>query len=194
MRIKQVIMGMAVMLILAACQKEEVPETDMLHTTPGLTEQAELLMAGPLPDEAIGPRQGVRNFRAQLTGAQEVPPVETLARGQSVFQLSRNGELLSFRVIVANLDNVTMGHIHLAPAGQNGPVVVWLYPDAPPPLLIPGTTNGVLATGVITAENLVGPLADATMADLLEYLEAEGAYVNIHTEQYPAGEIRGQIK
>ena len=194
MRIKQVFTGMAVLLILAACQKEELPEVDLQNNATGLTEQADLFMADPHPAQAPGLRQGVRNFRAQLSGAQEVPPVETRARGQAVFQLSRDGQQLSYRVMVAQLENVTMGHIHLAPAGQNGPVVAWLYPAGPPPQLIPGTTNGVLATGVITADDLVGPLEGASMAGLLEYLEAEGAYVNIHTEQFPAGELRGQIK
>jgi hypothetical protein len=192
MKFKKLILGMAVLLIFAACQKEQMPEADLQQSTTGLTEQTDLLKANPHP--AGNNHQGVRIFRAQLTGDQEVPPVETQARGQAVFQLSRDGQQLSFRVIVSQLHNVTMGHIHLAPAGVNGPVVVWLYPSGPPPVLIPGPTNGVLATGVITADDLVGPLAGATMADLVEYLESEGAYVNLHTEQFPAGEIRGQIK
>jgi hypothetical protein len=194
MIIKRAIIGMAVLLILAACQKEELPEADLLHLTSEPTEQANLLKANSNHALAVNLSQGVRNFRAHLSGQEEVPPVETQARGQAVFQLSRDGEQLSFRVIVSQLYNVTMGHIHLAPAGENGPVVAWLYPASPPPQLIPGPTNGVLATGVITADDLVGPLAGATMADLAEYLVNGGAYVNIHTEQYPAGEIRGQIK
>ena len=55
-----------------------------------------------------------------------------------------------------------MAHIHLAPAGQNDPVVAWLYPSAPPPVPIPGCSDGVLAAGVI----FVTAMAD-TWADLL---------------------------
>ncbi len=86
-----------------------------------------------------------------------------------------------------------MAHIHLAPAGVNGSVVVWLYPSGPPPLAIPGRSNGVLAEGVITDDSLVGPLEDGTLEDLLDEIRAGNTYVNVHTDQEPAGEIRGQI-
>ena len=86
-----------------------------------------------------------------------------------------------------------MAHIHLAPAGENGPVTVWLYPDGPPPQLIEGRFNGVLATGTITDDDLVGPLAGMTVADLVQRLENGMGYVNVHTAQNPPGEIRGQI-
>ncbi len=193
MKIKNVIMGLAVLFILAACQKEEMPEADLLQIVSDPKEQTDQLKVNANHSLLATFPQGVRNFRAKLTGNQEVPPVETKAQGQAIFQLSRDGQKLSFRIIVSQLNNVTMGHIHLAPAGENGPVVAWLYPAGPPPQLIPGTTNGVLATGIITADDLVGLLAGATMADLVEYLESGGAYVNIHTQQFPAGEIRGQI-
>jgi len=72
--------------------------------------------------------------------------------------------------------------------------VVWLYPSAPPAMMLPGTTNGILAQGVITDANLSGALAGQTVADLIEQIEAGNAYVNVHTMLYPGGEIRGQIK
>jgi len=87
-----------------------------------------------------------------------------------------------------------MAHIHLAAAGVNGPVVLWLYPHAPPAQLIPGLFEGVLANGTRTAANLVGTLAGQDMSALIDAMIAGGAYVNVHTLQYPPGEIRGQIK
>jgi hypothetical protein len=134
-----------------------------------------------------------RNFVAPLEGAQEVPPVDTRARGMAHFQLSRDGSEVSYRLIVANIEDVLMAHIHLAPAGVNGPVVVWLYPDTPPPQLIEGRFSGVLATGTFDASDLVGPLAGADLEDLLDAMAAEGTYVNVHTADNPPGEIRGQI-
>ena len=136
----------------------------------------------------------VQNFVAHLSGDQEVPARATLATGEAIFQLSKDGTELSYKLIVANLENVQASHIHLAPVGVNGGVVVWLYPSAPPSLLIPGTTNGILAQGVITDANLVGSLAGKTVADLVNELNAGNAYVNAHTPLYPGGEIRGQIK
>jgi hypothetical protein len=81
---------------------------------------------------------------------------------------------------VANIENVTMAHIHVAPAGVNGPVVVWLYPEGPPPVTIPGRFSGVLATDTITDEDVI-PEAERddcpglevnTFADLLTLIDA----------------------
>jgi len=134
-----------------------------------------------------------RNFRTSLKGENEVPAVETRAQGQAIFQLSRDGSELSYKLIVANIENVTMAHIHLAPANENGPVVVWLYPDGFPPQLIPGRFSGVLAEGVITDADIVGETQVQSLDNLIEQIRAGNAYVNVHTSQYPPGEIRGQI-
>jgi hypothetical protein len=136
---------------------------------------------------------GPKNFRAHLAGAFEVPPVITQATGQAIFKVSADGSTITYRLIVANLEDTLQAHIHVAPVGQNGSVVAFLYPDAPPPVLIEGTFSGVLATGEITAEDLRGPLAGLTIADLVAQLESGNAYVNVHTVANPGGEIRGQI-
>ncbi len=120
--------------------------------------------------------------------------METKATGQAIFKLNKDRTELSYKVIVANIDNVLMAHIHLAPAGQNGGVAVWLYPAGPPPQLIEGTTNGILAEGVITAEDLVGSLAGQDLEALLDNMIAGNSYVNVHTSEYGSGEIRGQIE
>ncbi len=138
--------------------------------------------------------QKVMNFRAHLSGDEEVPAVETNATGQAIFQLSKDGMELSYKIIVANIENVRMSHIHLGPAGSTGGVVVWLYPSGPPPVVLPGTTNGILAEGVITAGNLTGVLAGQPLWDLVEAMMNGGTYVNVHTDANPGGEIRGQIK
>ena len=136
----------------------------------------------------------VQSFRAHLTGDQEVPAVDTQATGQTIFKLSKDGTELSYKLIVANLEDIRMAHIHLAPAGENGGVVAWLYPsDGPPPQLIEGRTSGILAEGVITSEDLTGELAGSDLQDLLNEMVAENTYVNVHTVEYGGGEIRGQI-
>ena len=135
-----------------------------------------------------------RTFTASLTGGAEVPAVSTLAQGKAIFKLSQDGQSISFRLVVANIENVTQAHIHLAPAGANGPVVVWLYPGGPPAQLIPGRFDGILAEGTLTAADLVGSLAGGTLKDLLENMASGNAYVNVHTSQFPGGEVRGQIR
>ena len=82
------------------------------------------------------------NFRAVLSGGNEVPAVDTLARGVATFQLSDDGTELTYRLVVANIENVVAAHIHLGPAGVNGPVVAFLFSGAPS-----GRSNGVLARG-----------------------------------------------
>ncbi len=150
-----------------------------------------LFVAGALPALSANHPS---NYRAHLSGDQEVPAVETRAQGQAIFKLSPDGTELRFKLIVANIENVTMAHIHLAPAGENGDIVVWLYPAAPPPQLIPGRSQGVLAQGVITTADLVGPLGGQSLSALVDAIEAGDAYVNVHTSQFPGGEVRGQIR
>lgn len=149
-----------------------------------------------------------RNYRTHLAGRNEVPPpgvvIDTHAQGQAIFQLSEDGNELHYKLIVANIENVLMAHIHMAPAGQNGGIVVWLYPSAPPGVSIPGRFDGVLAEGTITAANLVGALAGHPLSDLIDAIESGNAYVNVHTNDFvdptntgpgdfPGGEIRGNL-
>jgi hypothetical protein len=134
-----------------------------------------------------------RNFRTHLSGSEQPVPVETRAQGQAIFQLSADGTALHYELIVANIENVFMAHIHYGPPGENGPIVAWLYPAAPPSVLIPGRFEGVLAAGVIQDTNLMGPLSGQTVQDLVDLIQDGTAYVNVHTSQNPSGEIRGQI-
>lgn len=186
--IKGIIIFIATSSIFTGCtqdpNEEPVPSISKNKTQP------ESFKADAKPDASVA----AKNFVAPLSGEQEVPSADTKATGNAVFQLK--GEELHYRLIVANIQNVTMAHIHLAPAGENGAVVAWLYPSGPPPQLIPGRTSGILATGVITTADLTGPLGMGvgTLEDLLEAMRTGDAYVNVHTSQFPAGEIRGQIK
>lgn len=146
------------------------------------------------PQAASGPAHlAPHNMGTHLTGEEEVPPRDTDAQGQAVFQVNAEGTAVSYKLMVANIQNVTQAHIHLGPAGATGGIVVWLYPAAPPSQLIPGRTQGVLGEGEITASSLVGSLQGKPLSDLLSAMENGGAYVNVHTLQFPPGEIRGQI-
>jgi hypothetical protein len=132
-----------------------------------------------------------RNFRAHLSDED----VDSAAQGQFIMQLSKDGNGARFKLIVANIENVNMAHIHLlpSPTAPTGPPVVWLYPAAPPPITIEGRFSGVLSEGTFTAANFVGPLSGQDLSQLLEAIESGLAYVNVHTDQNPGGEIRGTI-
>lgn len=131
-------------------------------------------------------------YVAYLTGDEEVPRVMTTASGFCSFTLTPQG--LSYWVVVYNLQNTMQGHIHIGAAGANGPVSVWLYPPAPPPVLIQGAASGTIAAGNITAANFVGPLAGQQMPALITAIENGNAYCNVHTMMFGGGEIRGQIR
>lgn len=80
-------------------------------------------------------------------------------------------------------------HIHLAPVGVNGPIVVPLFSG-----IQSGLFDGVLAQGTITAADLSGPLVGASLDALIAEMNAGNTYVNIHTLANPGGEIRGQFR
>jgi len=127
-------------------------------------------------------------FSAILSGGEEVPPVDTAATGVASFTLE-GGESIKYDVNVTGVDKVTAAHIHNAPKGENGEVVVTLFKADSPT----GQISGSLANGSITASNLEGQMQGSPFRDIIRALERGEAYVNVHTEKNPNGEIRGQI-
>lgn len=131
-------------------------------------------------DDDNGGPPVVENFEADLTGAAERPdPVVTTATGTATFTLTTSGgtTTVDYSVTVSDLSGpVTAAHIH-GPAGVD---------DAADPiqtLNVSGTgTSGVVVSGSFQAT-----------ATLLQHLRAGNTYINLHTADNPAGEIRGQI-
>jgi hypothetical protein len=111
-------------------------------------------------------------FRALLNGSQETPSVPTTARGLALLNLSSHDTKLSVHVVASGLSgSITGAHLHRGDSGVSGPVVLDLLP-----LVNGNTINGTVS------------LPDSVFADLF----AGNLYVNIHTAEHPAGEIRGQ--
>jgi glucose/arabinose dehydrogenase len=135
--------------------------------------------------------EGGDRFRAEMTGAQEVPAVLTGAGAVATFALGADGtvsyELRATGPIVA----ARQAHIHLGARGQNGPVVAFLY----------GPTDGehfeagdVIASGTIDDDDVMErPGFDGTVAALVQRLRDGRTYVNLHTAANPGGEVRGAI-
>lgn len=115
--------------------------------------------------------------------------VTTDASGTATFRVPETGPV-AFTVQVNNLNNFTMTHIHRS---SDGAVVVWLRPEGPPPQLVPGVSNGVIAEGTFDETRLVGPLQGQSLDVLLTLMRTGAAYVNVHTQQNPGGEIRGDF-
>ena len=123
-------------------------------------------------------------FDAVLSPDNEVPARASGASG--VARLTYDGTTVTFIVLAANFNNYTMGHIHSAAAGVNGPVRVFLYG----PAAASSIAKGTLVEGSFTAANVTGIEFNALIAEM----RAGTAYVNFHTTAYPGGEIRGQTR
>lgn len=129
---------------------------------------------------------GQETFSADLSGGDEVPPVDTNATGVATFQSNVN--TLTYQLGVADLANITAAHIHRGEDGENGKVVVNLYNST-----AGQQQNGLLSQGTISASDLKGPLKGHPLSDLIDIMSNDTAYVNVHTMDFPLGEIRGQV-
>ncbi len=119
-------------------------------------------------------------YEVQLSGDQEVPPVMTDATGSATFTLM--GDALSVTGDFENLSSMaievagTPAHIHMAPMGENGPVII--------PLNVTLAEDGM--SGIFSVDATLTPeQTDAVMAGNL--------YINVHSEMHQAGELRGQL-
>ena len=150
------------------------------------------LVATLLASSAAGAAEQV--YTAKLDGASEGPRVESKAAGEATFTVSPDGQKIEYTLMVRDVNDITMAHIHLGVAGKNGPVVAKLYPASGMSKLIKGQDNGELTKGEITAASLQGPEKGKPLSVLVKAIQDGDAYVNIHTAEHKAGEIRGQIK
>jgi hypothetical protein len=136
-----------------------------------------------------GEEEQEQRFITELTGFEEVPPVnDTSAIGVAEFKLGQDN--IMYTVNVTDIENVTAAHIHRGQVGENGPIVITLFKGDTPTTTM---TTGVLSEGNITATNLEGPMAGQSLSNLTSAMQNEQTYVNVHTQQNPNGEIRGQI-
>ena len=148
-----------------------------------LTALAALALAGPASAAKLGGADhGGRLFTTTLSGAEEVDPLTGALGagdpdGSGLATLTVNpGQMeVCYELSVEDIMLPAIGaHIHVGDAGENGPVVV---------PLIPPDASGV-SSG---CEEVSRELALAIIQDPEDY------YVNVHTEDFPAGAIRGQL-
>jgi len=117
----------------------------------------------------------------ELSGSHEVPPNNSFRYGFGRYELSEDETELHFIITAEELSGpVTAAHFHNAQASVVGPVVLDLAP---------------FLTEVDQEVALVGAtsLADWSIDNVAEEIRAGRVYVNLHTDAYPDGEIRGQV-
>ena len=143
----------------------------------------------------------------RLRGFDEVPALSTPGGGR--FHADLGGGEIAFELSYFHLKgNVTQAHLHMAQRGVNGGIVVFLCsnlgngPAGTPACPADGTAaEPAVVSGVRTADDVVGPaqppgqgIAAGEMGEVLRALRAGVVYVNVHTDLFPGGEIRGQLK
>ena len=134
-------------------------------------------------------------FSASLIGTNEVPPINTA--GTADFNMTIEPSGITFTINYSGLSGPpAVAHTHFGLPKVNGGVMIFLCGGGGQPAC-PATTSGTI-TGTITAANVVGPTAQGVAAgDLttaLELLRDGFSYANMHTANFPSGEIRGQVR
>jgi hypothetical protein len=140
-------------------------------------------------------QDGPETYSADLSNEDVSGDVNTEASGIASFEIDRDAEEIHYTIDVEWLCDVNAAHIHLGDTSDDGEVIAWLYPEAGgEPQVREGRTDGTLVEGTLTADDLTGPLEGDDPEAVAETLGEEGAYVNVTTERYPDGELRGQIE
>jgi len=139
----------------------------------------------------------------QLSGYGEVPnSLSTEASGRFKGKIDEKSGTITYELSYSGLDEVRQAHIHLGRRALNGGIMVWLCqtainvdPTGQSPVCPPQSGT---VSGVIRAENVIGPPGQGVTAGafeaLVDAIRANAAYVNVHSAAYPGGEIRGQLR
>jgi hypothetical protein len=146
-------------------------------------------VAGCSDDDDDGSGPPAPDFTADLAASKEVsPPVPITSGATGSTTFTQNGSSMSFTITVAGLSSTpSAAHIHgPADAATNAAVIVPLALTTP-------ATSGTIATGTFTAADIV-PASGLTFDAVVALMQSGNAYVNVHTANHPAGEIRGQVE
>lgn len=155
-----------------------------------------LLLVGVLV--AVAPARdgngnGKRHIAAGLDGFQEVPSISTAAHGK--VKVKVNGSSIRYKLRYRGFDSpVAAAHIHLGQEGVNGGIAAFLCggdgkPDCPQG---EGKVSGTIVAADVRAIAAQG-LAEDDIGALIRALKAGFTYANVHSQDFPGGEIRGQI-
>ena len=142
----------------------------------------------------VGKDKDDDGFSAHLIGFNEVPAINTAGHGDLTFTMTSSQ--ITFRLVYADLSGPpAAAHIHVGQKRVNGGVSVFFCGGGGQPAC-PAATSGTV-TGTITAANVVGPTAQGfnvgDLAAVERAIKAGVTYANMHTANFPAGEIRGQV-
>ena len=140
---------------------------------------------------------GRRTLRATLRGFSEVPAKSTTGQGSFRAILDQTARTITFTLTFSGLSGPPLAsHIHFAQKDVNGGVQVFFCDGTGHPACPTGTSGTI--TGTVTAADVIATTPDQGIENgefdkLVQAILAGKTYVNIHSAQFPGGEIRGQI-
>lgn len=140
--------------------------------------------------------QDTLNLKAKLVGFQENPPKLTQGTGEFKAVVDLNAKTIAYTLTFSNLtSNALFSHIHFGQPTVNGAVYIFLCGGPTTPVCPAG---GGTVTGTIIAADVLGVpaqnIAAGDFAGAIRIILNDTAYVNVHTTNFPAGEIRGQVR
>ncbi|MCI0744811.1 MAG: PQQ-dependent sugar dehydrogenase [Verrucomicrobia subdivision 3 bacterium] len=136
--------------------------------------------------------EGGDEFGALMTGAEEVPPVQTDARALARFTLNPDGTLSYELRATGPIEDATQAHIHVGGRKQNGPVVLFLFGFDPAGQDF--QAGDLIASGTVNDSDVIErPGFTPTISNLVQRIRQGRTYANLHTIAHPGGEVRGQI-
>jgi hypothetical protein len=150
--------------------------------------------------------QNASRFYTVLSSFATSPSLFTNGTGATQVQIASNRLSISYTLSYSGLSSsVTQAHIHFAQKGVNGGIIVYLCDNTGlAPTGTPACPNSGTVTGTATAADINPPnnplpvtgqgIAPGDFAGLIAALFTNTGYVNVHTTNFPAGEIRGQLK
>jgi hypothetical protein len=133
---------------------------------------------------------GGNDIRERLTGYEEDPmTVSTTGRGDFDARIDESKQRIAFRLSYDDLvGSVTQAHIHFGGRHQSGGISVWLCSNLATPPTPPGTQACPMPSGTAGQG-----IAAGEFAELVDAIQAGVTYANVHTSEFPAGEIRAQL-
>jgi hypothetical protein len=161
-----------------------------------------LLAAPALADDSRDHSRRGDRIEARLKGFAEVPAVSSGASGRFKARIDHASQTLSYELSYSGLeDAVRMAHIHFGQHGVNGGIMVWLCQTAAFPSPVASTPqcpqSGTIS-GTVSAADVIGPaaqgIAATEFAEMVKAIGAGVAYANVHSNKFPGGEIRGQLR
>jgi len=153
-----------------------------------------LLTGSAIADETLN---------TKLKGYEEVPAVSSTGTGRFKAKIDKASNALHYEISYSGLEGeVRQSHIHIGQRGVNGGITLWLCQTTQNPSPTPTTTpfcpQAGTVSGVLSAADVVGPVAQgiaaAEFAEVLAAIRAGVAYVNVHSSKHGGGEIRDQLR